>query len=573
MKLVKENLRKNEGFSLVEIIIAIFILSIIVASTAGAFLFSTKTTLDNEIRMNTINIANETIEKIRALPFSEVGTKFLREDGTYIDGDPAGDILQEEIRQINGIDYLVKVNINWEEQADWDLAGNAQWDYKSVRVSVTPQGNTRYSQIEQTIETYVARDSTQPALSGSNIRIRCKRGWKLPGESLKVVQGINVLLSSGPDAIRFVQTSSKGIASFLNLTHGNHEVTVDLASKGFMIHPNQESILEEMKNIEFEENKNKTVPFDLEVEEPCSLRIFLKDLAGNPIVSDRLRPDAEGKIILKVPYPADDKLEVTFSPDDIDNMGGLSEGLITNLWPVGEGYVGVYHMEDLTLDKLEFLGDYVKTGTSEELWDGRFSAPGEIKDIIVYLNIAPTTPIGITTNWVDESKAIRIGSYKAVDDGGNPLLGGVLKSNDLSETLIMPENSETYFNGLKLYVENSGTSTTPGLLLKKNSTLNLHGREIIFRGSIEVERVNPPATEGKIYLSTRWEDGRETSDIDGSKIDANEDILYGKLYLSEPIYSGENIIVSAGAYYFPNGTVLPDHSSKLIPITKENYIE
>ena len=31
MKLVKENLRKNEGFSLVETIIAIFILSIIVA--------------------------------------------------------------------------------------------------------------------------------------------------------------------------------------------------------------------------------------------------------------------------------------------------------------------------------------------------------------------------------------------------------------------------------------------------------------------------------------------------------------------------------------------------------------
>ena len=197
------------------VIIAIFILSIIVASTVGAFLFSTKTTLDNEIRMNTINIANETIEKIRALPFSEVGTKFLREDGTYIDGDPAGDILQEEIRQINGIDYLVKVNINWEEQADWDLAGNAQWDYKSVRVSVTPQGRSRYTQFEQAIETYVARDSSHPALPGSNIRIRCKRVWSLPGEPLKVVPGISALLSSGPDAIRFVQTSSKGIASFI----------------------------------------------------------------------------------------------------------------------------------------------------------------------------------------------------------------------------------------------------------------------------------------------------------------------------------------------------------------------
>lgn len=571
MKLVKENLRKNEGFSLVEIIIAIFILSIIVASTVGAFLFSTKTTLDNEIRMNTINIANETIEKIRALPFSEVGTKFLREDGTYIDGDPAGDILQEEIRQINGIDYLVKVNINWEEQADWDLAGNAQWDYKSVRVSVTPQGRSRYTQFEQAIETYVARDSTHPALPGSNIRIRCKRVWSLPGEPLKVVPGISALLSSGPDAVRFVQTSSKGIASFINLTPGKYEVIMDLESSGYMIHPNQKNILNTLKKIKLEENKTQS--FDLQVEKPCSLKVFLKDLAGNPIVSDRLSPDAKGKISLKVPYPVGDILEITFTPDDIDSMGGLPDDFITNLWPVGEGYVGAYYIQNVTLDKLQFLEDYVQKGANEELWDGKFSAPGETKDIIVYLNIAPTTPTGIATNWVDESNSIRIGSYKAVDNDDNPLLGGVLKSNVLSETLVMPENSESYFNGLNLYIENTGTSTTPGLLIKKNSTLNLHGREIIFRGSIELERATPPGEDGKIYLSTTWEDGRETSDIDGSKIDADEDTLYGKLYLTEPIYSGNNVIISAGAYYFPNGTILPDHYSRLIGITKENYVD
>lgn len=571
MKLVKENLRKNKGFSLVEVIIAIFILSIIVASTVGAFLFSTKTTLDNEIRMNTINIANETIEKIRALPFSEVGTKFLREDGTYIDGDPAGDILQEEIRQINGIDYLVKVNINWEEQADWDLAGNAQWDYKSVRVSVTPQGRSRYTQFEQAIETYVARDSTHPALPGSNIRIRCKRVWSLPGEPLKVVPGISALLSSGPDAVRFVQTSSKGIASFINLTPGKYEVIMDLESSGYMIHPNQKNILNTLKKIKLEENKTQS--FDLQVEKPCSLKVFLKDLAGNPIVSDRLSPDAKGKISLKVPYPVGDILEITFTPDDIDSMGGLPDDFITNLWPVGEGYVGAYYIQNVTLDKLQFLEDYVQKGANEELWDGKFSAPGETKDIIVYLNIAPTTPTGIATNWVDESNSIRIGSYKAVDNDDNPLLGGVLKSNVLSETLVMPENSESYFNGLNLYIENTGTSTTPGLLIKKNSTLNLHGREIIFRGSIELERATPPGEDGKIYLSTTWEDGRETSDIDGSKIDADEDTLYGKLYLTEPIYSGNNVIISAGAYYFPNGTILPDHYSRLIGITKENYVD
>ncbi|MDI9488952.1 MAG: hypothetical protein QM222_06450 [Bacillota bacterium] len=301
--------------------------------------------------------------------------------------------------------------------------------------------------------------------------------------------------------------------------------------------------------------------------------MFLKDLAGNPIVSDRLSPDAKGKISLKVPYPVGDILEITFTPDDIDSMGGLPDDFITNLWPVGEGYVGAYYIQNVTLDKLQFLEDYVQKGANEELWDGKFSAPGETKDIIVYLNIAPTTPTGIATNWVDESNSIRIGSYKAVDNDDNPLLGGVLKSNVLSETLVMPENSESYFNGLNLYIENTGTSTTPGLLIKKNSTLNLHGREIIFRGSIELERATPPGEDGKIYLSTTWEDGRETSDIDGSKIDADEDTLYGKLYLTEPIYSGNNVIISAGAYYFPNGTILPDHYSRLIGITKENYVD
>lgn len=565
---MKSSVNKNGGFSLVEVLIALFLLSIIVASASAAFVFSTKTTLDNEIRMNALNIANETIEKIRALPFSEVGTKFRTVHGTYISGDPPGDILQEEIIQLNGVNYLVKVSINWEEEADWDLSGNAEWDYKSVRVSVTPQGYSSYHKLEQTIETYVTRDSSQPALSGSNIRIRCIRGWILPDENIKVVPGINALLLSGPSAVRFVQTSSKGIASFINLIPGNYTVQIDTTSQGYMIHPNKSSTV----NINIEELATES--FEVEIEKPCSLSFLLKDLGGNPILTDHLNPGSVGKISLIVPYPSGNLLEVLFISDDIDDSG-MMPNLISNLWPVGDGYAGAYSLANVTLDNLQFFGGYTDNGTDEVLWNGKFNYPGETKEITLYFNVAPITPVGITTDWVDEPATIRIGLFVAEDEDGNPL-EGVLSSNDLASTLIMPENNFSDFNALKIFVENKGTSSTPGLLIKKNSIIKLNGREIIFRGRIDVETASHPGHDGRLQLSTTWENGRETSDIYGRDIgdeSTEPDRSYGKLYLEQPVYLGSNKIIDAGGYYFPSGIVLPDQSNRLIPFTKENYIE
>lgn len=562
-------LTQNGGFTLLEVLISMFILSIVVTSASVAFVYSTKQSNNNELRMNALNIANETVEYIRALPFSEVGTKYVRPDGVVISGDPPGEILQEETKQLNGVDYLVKVSINWEEEADWDLSGTAEWDYKSVYVSVTPQGSSDYHNLEQTIETYFTRDFSQPALPGSNIRIRSVKGWKLPGDSTQVIQGVNVLLASGPSAVRFVNTSSKGIASFINLVPGNYTVEIDPTSAGFMIHPNKTNTL----NINLSGLTTESI--EIEMEKPCAIKIKLKDLSGNPILSSHFASEADGKITLTVPYPAGNLLEALFSSSDILSDGGLPENLITNLWPVGSGYAGAYTLSNVSLDKLQFLGGYTNNGATEVVWDGKFSNPNTVKELILYFNRAPVTPAGIVSDWIENTNTLKVGSFSAVDDENDPLEAGVVGSAVLTDTLLLEEGKTTDFNGVKIFIENVGSATTPSLYLMKDSILKLHGREIVFRGKVKSQGAAHPNADGKIYLTTLWEDGRETA-INGSSIDddsAEDYMVYGKLYLTEPLFLNDSLVVEAGGYYFPNGTILPDDTSKLIPFTKENYVE
>ena len=563
------NIIKNEeGFSLIEIIVSIFILSIIVTSVSVALIYSTKASGDNEIKMHALNIANKTVEDIRAMEFSDIETKFRTDDGSYIYGDPAGEILQEKIVNHNGLDYQVNVNINWEEQAEWDLAGNAEWDYKSVSVSVTPLGYSTFNELKQTIETYVTRDFSQPALTGSNIRIRCIRGWKLAGEDTKVVQGMNALLESGPSAIRFVNTSSRGVASFIGLTPGNYRVKLNLDSQGYMVHPNSTNIL----NLSLTDLQTESI--EVEIEKPCELSFALRDLSGNPITPERLSSTINGEICLGRAYPYNSTVGFTFLAGNIDGNGRLDRKF-GNLWPVGDGYSGVYQLQDISLGNYQYIGAYVNSLGIEKPWDGKFDNPGTEKEIFLYFVVAPVTPVGFLTDWVEDTN-IRTGSFNAVDEDGDPIEAGILASSNLEETLVLSNNKEADFNGLKIFIENTGVFFDPGLQVKRNANLRLHGKEIIFRGKVVLERGQGINPSGRIYLATTWEDGLQASDIYGSIIDdekADINTVYGKLYLTEDLYLGNGVIVDQGGYYFPDGTMLPDESNKLIPFTKENYVD
>lgn len=570
-KILNDKYKKDGGYSFIEVLISVVILSMIVLASSTAFIYATKKTRNNQIKLTAMNLANKSIEYIRSLTFTDIGTKFKTPSGAYVYGDPPGEILQEDIVEVNGVEYKIETVINWMEESEWDLNGSAEWDYKEVIVTVVPIGFEESDDLKQRIETFVTRDVSQPALKGYNIRIRCIRGWSLPGEGKTPVRDIDVLLETGPSAVRFVRTSSKGVASLIDLASGEYKVVISPESKGYMLHPKYSK--EQFFDLTDDDKKTQSKEFEIEL--PCNLQFYLKRLDGTPILSSSLEAGATGSIKITVPYPAGEVKEANFTASDIDGAGKLPLDLMGNFWPVGDGFPGAYSITNVAIDDLQFMGCYSVAGGLETLWNGKFSAPGTVQDLILYFNLAPTTPAGIHTTWVNGDHTILTGSHRAVDEEDIPTAGGVFTSSDPTRTLIFPQDGIAHFNATNIYFENEGDGTNPGLFLHKKSSLYLHAGIIVFRGAVEFDSVADSDDMAKIVLSTVWEDGYEANSVNGSIIDdtnAEDGVKYGKVYFVEPVKVGETIIIDEGGYYFPEGIILPNQSNRLIKLTKENYI-
>ena len=365
MKYQKKKISCTAGFTLLEVLISVFILAMVVTSASTAFAFASKVTRNNEVKMTAVNLANQRMEDIRSLPFAEVGTKFESPSGTFNSGNPPGEILQEEEKELNGYHFMVYTSINWEEQGDGILTGDAEWDYKSVKITVIPQSVEDADGLTQRIETYVTRQSTQPALTGANIRMRFVRGWN-EGTLEVPVSGVKLLLESGPSAVRQILTTSKGIGSFIDLTPGNYVVKIDPTSAGMILHPSLSSslTLNNLLNLETRPNKN------FKVEYPCNLHFVLKNKEGSSIDMDST---STGSISINVNYGTPGiPITKTFTSSDIDSYGRLPNSLVTGLWPVGAGYAGAYRVANINIPNYTYLGSYDASGTK---WDGTFSGP------------------------------------------------------------------------------------------------------------------------------------------------------------------------------------------------------
>lgn len=574
MEKIKESLRKEEGLSLVEIIVSIFILSLLVTSVSAAFIFSIGNAGNNEIRMHALNIANEEMEKIRSLNFAEIGTKKLTDDGSYIYGDPGGEILEERILNHNGMDYKVNIRVNWEEEADWDLGSSADWDYKSVSITATPVGRPDLEEHKQTFETYVTRDHSQPALTGANIRLRTIRGWKKVDDDTKVASNINIVLASGPSAPKSILTSSNGVASFLNLSRGRYAVEIRPESAGYMLHPTTSS------TYQYNLSDLETVSEEIEVEKPCKLNFTFKRPDGSPITSSDFPAATRGYVNLITPHGVytDNEMSVEFSTNNLDANGRLSTDS-GDLWPVGEGYVGSYSIPSVNIGSYMSIATYVNNGGVEEEWDGSFDGPGSKKDIIVYMiPVAETPTVGtLGDGWLrNDNRFVFQGSppynFPATPADGINKVAVVRPNPGTGRTTTRLQNNQpAYIYASKLFFETANNHINyEGLCLvvERNTNIYLNSSEIVMRGGVLIEFHNN--NPGKIHLKTGI-NSIPGSSINDSRVDSNKS--YGQIFLEGPVYYGTDKICEAGVYYFEDGTVLPDSGSLLIPITKENYFE
>lgn len=548
-------LRDNSGFTLVEVLVSMLILSVIVSSVLTSFIYASRITKENKLKMTALNLANQRVEFIRSLEFAKVGTMTKDIDGSIIYGDPKGDIMQTETQTVNNIVYTVNTSINWEEEGGWS-ATDADWDYKSVTVSVVPESSYDDAALTQTIQTYVARDGSQPALVGSNIKVRTLRGWNTGVGTVIPAVGIKVRLATGPSAVRQVMTSATGAARFLDLTAGNYSVLVDPSNIGMILLPNQAALWDDV-DVALSSTESK----EFYVEYPCSINIMLKNLSGTPFSIDE---GATGKITLWAPYPSGTVLHRDFGAADIDASGNMPLNVFTNLWPVGDGYAGMYTISG-AIDSYLYYGCCEGVGSSETEWSGKFDGPGTAKQLVCYFEKFPVTPADINTAWVDDDGRI-IGGAIALNEDGDRVLNGKFGTDDPNETIIVPDDCDCVFNAAEIYFDNTGDASNPGLSIGRHSDLNLRTGTVVFNCVIKFN--------GTITLNTSYEEGcveEEAPSVDGSLIGGTAGVKYGKLYLLQPVTAGETTI-EQGAYYYKDGTVLPNDAGDLIKINKFNLI-
>jgi len=120
----------KKGFTLIEALIAVFLIVIIFVGIVGAFVASMKILVQSKARATALSLANQRIEEIRNLPYDDVGT---------VGGIPQGEIPQTETRTLNGIEFTIKTTIIYIDDPFDGVAPDdpIPSDYKRAKVKVS----------------------------------------------------------------------------------------------------------------------------------------------------------------------------------------------------------------------------------------------------------------------------------------------------------------------------------------------------------------------------------------------------------------------------------------------------
>jgi prepilin-type N-terminal cleavage/methylation domain-containing protein len=127
----------KKGFTMIEVAISVFVLGLVVVGLFGFITLTLKTTHETQRRFIALSLANERMETIRNLPYTDVGT---------IGGVPVGPILQEEEVIRNNSTYTVNTDIRYVDDVfDGTVTSSPpdllNTDYKQARVEVSWESN------------------------------------------------------------------------------------------------------------------------------------------------------------------------------------------------------------------------------------------------------------------------------------------------------------------------------------------------------------------------------------------------------------------------------------------------
>lgn len=121
---------KQRGDTLVEILVAIGIFTLVSGALYGLFSSGIKLARDTQDRITALALANQHVEIIKNLPYEDIGT---------MGGHPVGAIERTQSAEVNNIPFTIDTDIDLIDDAYDDLApiDTLNGDYKKVEINIT----------------------------------------------------------------------------------------------------------------------------------------------------------------------------------------------------------------------------------------------------------------------------------------------------------------------------------------------------------------------------------------------------------------------------------------------------
>lgn len=186
MKTAEKNQRRystngKNGFTLVEIIVVVAVFLMITTAITATYVKIYQLLEANKIKITALDLANEQIEIIRNLPYSDVGE---------ISGIPSGKIPHTQILSRSGITFAATTTIrNIDDPFDGQIGSSTKRDlspadYKMVEVDISPQ--TNYFTTPLSLVTYVAPKNLEGSSNNGALFVKVFDADGIP------IQGANI---------------------------------------------------------------------------------------------------------------------------------------------------------------------------------------------------------------------------------------------------------------------------------------------------------------------------------------------------------------------------------------------
>ncbi len=223
----KRNHQNQAGFTLVELITSVVVLSMVILAVSNLFVSNLATVTTGKAKAMGLALANEQLEYLRDLPYDSLATQY----GTIY---PPGNIADTQTVTRANYKYTLKTKIVYiDDPYDGNAAGTISgkpvdlypYDYKRVEVTVVLANNS--IQVAKLTSDVAAKASETASNTGIlSLKVLDSLGQPVPNASVHIV---NVVPS--PDVDITTTTDATGLVVIPGLppdSGGNYKITVSL---------------------------------------------------------------------------------------------------------------------------------------------------------------------------------------------------------------------------------------------------------------------------------------------------------------------------------------------------------